>query len=143
MMGGGPKKDKKFIQKIMLQLKEGSKELFIVHDKLGTPTYTHDFAYTVKQLLIKEYWGIYNVVCEGVTSRLDVAQNLIKILNLEDEVKITPVDSKFWENEYFVPRPSSERLVNTKLELRGLNGMRDWRICLKEYIKIYYEDYLA
>ena len=40
MMGGGPAKDKKFIQKLMKQLKEGASELFIVDDKLGTPTYT-------------------------------------------------------------------------------------------------------
>jgi len=40
MMGAGPKKDKKFIQKLMKQLKEGKKELFIVDDKDGTPTFT-------------------------------------------------------------------------------------------------------
>ena len=33
MMGSGPNKDKKFIQKLMLQLKEGKRELFIVNDK--------------------------------------------------------------------------------------------------------------
>ena len=48
MMGSGPKKDKKFIQKIMRQLKDGNKELFVVDDKLGTPTYTVDFARNVK-----------------------------------------------------------------------------------------------
>ncbi|MBT6050600.1 MAG: sugar nucleotide-binding protein, partial [Candidatus Scalindua sp.] len=54
MMGSGPSKDKKFIQKLMKQLKDGSKELFIVDDKDGTPTYTHDFALTVKELFQKE-----------------------------------------------------------------------------------------
>ena len=58
MMGGGPKKDKKFVQKIMHQLKNGKKELFVVDDKLGTPTYTHDFASNLKLLLEKEYWEI-------------------------------------------------------------------------------------
>ena len=52
MMGGGPKKDKKFIQKILYQIKSGKKELFIVNDKLGTPTYTHDFAINVKLLIM-------------------------------------------------------------------------------------------
>ena len=54
MMGGGPKKDKKFIQKIAHQIKNGAKELFIVNDKLGTPTYTHDFAGNVKLLIVKQ-----------------------------------------------------------------------------------------
>ncbi len=44
MMGGGPRKDKKFINKLHLQLKAGAKELFVVEDKCGTPTYTVDFA---------------------------------------------------------------------------------------------------
>ena len=68
MMGGGPNKDKKFIQKIMKQIKDCKKELMVVDDKLGTPTYTHDFAANVKLLLEKEYWGLYNMVCEGTVS---------------------------------------------------------------------------
>ena len=142
MMGSGPKKDKKFIQKIMKQLKEGSKELFIVDDKLGTPTYTHDFANNVKLLLENEFWGLYNMVCGGVTGRLEVAQELISILNLQDDIKITPVNSDYWKDIYFADRPPSERLVNKKLDLRGLNIMRDWKVCLTEYIKDYYQDYL-
>lgn len=142
MMGGGPQKDKKFIHKIMLQLKEGKKELFIVNDKLGTPTYTHDFSRNVKNLLKSEFWGVYNLVCEGSTSRLEVAQELIKILRLESKVKIIPVASEFWKKTYFAPRPPSERLINRKLTLRGLNVMRDWRICLREYIEKYYQGYL-
>jgi dTDP-4-dehydrorhamnose reductase len=142
MMGGGPMKDKKFIKKIMLQLKDGKKELFVVNDKLGTPTYTHDFARNVKLLLEKEFWGLYNMVCDGITGRFEVAQELIKVLNLEDKVKVTPVDSEFWESEYFADRPPSERLINRKLDVRGVNEMRDWQVCLQEYIATYYENYL-
>ena len=142
MMGAGPKKDKKFVQKIMQQIKDGKKELFIVDDKLGTPTYTHDFAQNVKLLLEKEYWGLYNMVCGGITGRFEVAEELIKILKLEDDVKVIPVDSSYWKNEYYAERPPSERLVDKKLELRGVNVMRDWKICLEEYIRDYYTDYL-
>ncbi len=142
MMGGGPKKDKKFIQKIMQQLKDGKKELFVVDDKLGTPTYTHDFAKNVKSLLQNEFWGIYNMVCGGVTGRNEVAQELVNILGLENEVKITTVNSDYWKSVYFADRPPSERLINKKLDLRGLNSMRDWRVCLVEYIDDYYQGYL-
>ena len=141
-MGSGPRKDKKFIQKIMQQLKDGRKELFIVNDRLGTPTYTHDFARNVKVLLDKKLWGVYNMVCDGITGRLEVAQELIKVLGLESEVKVTPVDSDYWKAEYFADRPLSERLINRKLQLRGLNMMRDWRVCLAEYISTYYQGYL-
>lgn len=142
MMGSGPSKDKKFIQKLMKQLKEGKKELFIVNDKDGTPTYTHDFAKTVKELINKEYWGLYNCVCGGQTSRLEVAQELLKILEMEDEVKINVVTSDYFKDVYFAERPASERLVTKKLDLRGVNKMRDWKIALKEYVENYYQDYL-
>ena len=142
MMGGGPKKDKKFIQKIMFQIKQGKKELMIVDDKLGTPTYTHDFAQNVKLLIEKEYWGLYNMVCEGVTGRLEVARELIKILDLENDIKITPVSSDYFRETYFAARPASERLIDKKLDLRGVNIMRDWKLCLGEYIQDYYKGYL-
>ncbi|MBU1052674.1 MAG: NAD(P)-dependent oxidoreductase [Proteobacteria bacterium] len=142
MMGSGPKKDKKFIQKIMKQIKEGKKKLYIVNDKFGTPTYTHDFAKNVKSLIEKEYWGLYNMVCDGETSRLEVAKQLLGILNLDNKIKINEVSSDYFKKEYFVERPPSERLLNRKLNLRGLNIMRDWKIALREYINDYYNDYL-
>jgi len=142
MMGAGPRKDKKFIQKIMRQLKDGKRELFIVNDRLGTPTYTHDFSRNVKALLERELWGLYNMVCSGVTSRLEVAEKLLTMLGLQNDVKIVVVTSDYWKETYFAPRPSSERLVNRKLDLRQINLMRDWRICLREYLQEYYQGYL-
>lgn len=142
MMGGGPKKDKKFIQKLMKQIKEGKKELFIVDDKDGTPTFTHDFAKNVKALLQKEYWGLYNMVCGGQTSRYEVTEELIRILDLHEKIKLTPVKSEYFKDIYFAERPACERLVNLKLIIRNLNLMQDWKIALKEYVSQYYQGYL-
>jgi dTDP-4-dehydrorhamnose reductase len=142
MMGAGPKKDKKFIQKLLKQLKEGKRELFIVDDKDGTPTFTHDFAKNVKKLIEKEYWGLYNMVCGGQTSRLEVANELLSLLNLKDEIKINVVNSDYFKDIYFAERPPCERLENRKLNLRGVNLMQDWKSALKEYIELYYLDYL-
>lgn len=143
MMGSGPTKDKKFIQKLMQQLKDGKTELNIVNDKDGTPTYTIDFANNCKTLVAEECWGLYNMVCGGETSRLEVAQELLKILNLESSVTINEVDSSFFSDEFFADRPPNERLINKKLDLRGLNEMRDWRTALREYILDFYEGYLG
>jgi dTDP-4-dehydrorhamnose reductase len=142
MMGSGPKKDKKFIQKIMKQLKDGKKELFVVNDKDGTPTYTHDFAKNVKLLLQNEYWGLYNMVCGGQTSRYEVAQEILNILKLSANVKLTPVGSDYFKDVYFAERPPCERLVNRKLNIRNINLMRDWKVALEEYISTYYKGFL-
>ena len=98
MMGGGPEKDKKFIQKIMKQLKDEAKELFIVTDKDGTPTYTQDFARNVKLLIEKDLFGIYNMACSGQTSRFEIATELIKILGID--IKINPVSSSYFQDIY-------------------------------------------
>lgn len=143
MMGSGPAKDKKFIQKIMKQIKEGKKELFIVNDKDGTPTYTQDFAKTVKALTEKEYWGLYNCVCGGQTSRLEVANELLRILDLEKSITVTEVTSDYFSKEYFSPRPACERLIDRKLKIRNINTMRNWKVALKEYIDNYYIGYLT
>jgi dTDP-4-dehydrorhamnose reductase len=143
MMGSGPKKDKKFIQKLIQQIKDGKDELFVVTDKNGTPTYTHDFAKTVKGLIEKEYWGLYNMVCSGQTSRFEVAVKLVEYLNLKERIKITPVKSDYFREEYYAERPISERLLTKKLDLRGVNQMRDWEISLKDYLNKYYDGYLG
>jgi dTDP-4-dehydrorhamnose reductase len=93
-------------------------------------------------LIEKEYWGLYNMVCGGQTSRLEVAEELLQILNLKEKVKINVVTSGHFSKEYFAPRPPCERLINKKLELRNINIMLDWRIALKEYIDNYYQNYL-
>jgi dTDP-4-dehydrorhamnose reductase len=142
MMGGGPAKDKKFIQKLMKQLKDGARELFVVDDKLGTPTYTIDFARNVELLLGTGPWGVYNMVCPGVTSRLEVADYLVETLGLRHDVEVKPVPSEYFAAEYFAARPASERLVTKKLDQLGLNIMRDWRLCVNEYLAEAYSGYL-
>ena len=93
-------------------------------------------------MIENEVWGLYNLVCHGTTGRYEVAKQIVSILKLEDKIKIKRVNSSFFANEYFAPRPSSERLINKKLQLRGLDMMRDWKICLDEYLNQSYKDYL-
>ena len=141
MMGGGPRKDKKFIQKLMRQIQNGVRELHIVHDKLGTPTYTHDFARNVKLLVENGKRGLYNMVCQGITSRLEVARELISQLEMNGNIRINEVSSDHFEKEYFAPRPASERLTNTRLEQEDLDVMRDWKTSLSEYLGESYSQY--
>jgi len=132
-MMGGLNKDKKFVKKIFDQIKEGKKEINVVFDKSGSPTYTWDFARSMEKIIGTELYGLYNMVCEGSGTRYEVATELIKALNLSDSVKINQVSSDFFGSQYFAPRPASEKLVNLKLKARNILYMRDWRICLKEY----------
>ena len=142
MMGGGPNKEKKFVHKILEQIKAGEKELFIVNDKLGTLTYTQDFSKNVRLLIEKEKWGLYNMVCSDFTSRMEVAKKIINHLGFNNTIKITKVNSNYFSENYFVERPNSERLINKKLNDLDLNIMRNWEIALVEYLNNYYYNFL-
>jgi len=140
MMGAGSKKDKKFIQKIIQQIIDGKKTLQVVDDKLGTPTYTHDFAKNVKLLFDKGERGLFNMVCGGLTGRYEVARELISLMGMNDDVTVEKVGSDYFAEEYFAERPACERLVNKRLNDLGLNIMRDWKVALKEYLDDYYSE---
>jgi len=140
MMGGGPSKDKKFVNKIYRQLAGGSTELAVVDDKLGTPTYTVDFAEGLFKLLESDCYGVYNQVCPGSCSRYDVARRFVELLGLSDKVNVNKVSSDYFAEEYFAERPASEKLLTMKLAARNLMVMRDWEVCLEEYAREFAAD---
>jgi len=138
MMGGGADVDKKFVNKIMKQIKNGITELNVVDDKLGVPTYTKDFALSIIQHIKNDLpYGLYNMVSKGEASRYDTAIAIKEHLNLD--VTINKVDSDYFKEEYFAPRPYSEKLINKKLNDLDRNYMRNWKECLHEYLNEYFK----
>ncbi len=135
MMGGGPKKDKKFINKIIKQLRAGVKELAVVNDKFGTPCHTYDLAQSIKYLLDHEAYGLYHGACDGGGSRADVARFMLEKLGVADKVKVREVDSTYFKQNYFAARPRSEKLINIELKKIAPHLTRDWQVCLDEYLK--------
>jgi dTDP-4-dehydrorhamnose reductase len=138
MMGGGPEVDKKFVNKIIKQIKNGATELNVVDDKLGVPTYTKDFTESILKHIENDLpFGLYNMVSQGEASRYDTAVEINNYLNFN--LTINKVDSSFFKEEYFAPRPYSEKLVNKALIDLNRNYMRDWKICLHEYLDKFYK----
>jgi len=133
MIGGG-NKDKKFTAKIIKQIREGAKELHVVNDKFGTPTYNVDFSRVLCWLMQTNWYGLYHAACTGTGSRLDVAREIAKFLGKND-VKMIPVESDFFKDTYFAPRPRSEIMRNYVLELRRCSIMRPWKAALFDYLK--------
>lgn len=138
MMGGGPAKDKKFVNKIMKQINSGVNQLFVVDDKLGVPTYTYDFAKSILTHIEEELpYGLYNMVSQGEASRYETAVAINEYLNLG--LTVNKVDSDYYKEEYFAPRPYSEKLINQALTDLNRNYMRNWKVCLHEYLDKFYK----
>ncbi|MCR4285699.1 MAG: NAD(P)-dependent oxidoreductase, partial [Candidatus Kaiserbacteria bacterium] len=91
MMGGGPKKDKKFINKVIKQLAAGNHEVFALSDIYGAPCYTHDLAKSIYYLLDTDAYGLYHGTCAGSASRYDVAQYLLQLLGVHKKITLHDV----------------------------------------------------
>ncbi len=88
----------------------------------------------MEHLLDNEIYGLFHGACKGGGSRYDVALALMKDLGYQNKIKVDKVDSSYFKETYFAPRPYSEKLVSLKLEEMGVNITRDWQVCLSEYI---------
>ena len=132
---GGLKKDKKFIGKIIKQIKD-TNSLKAVNDKIGSPTYTFDFSSCVASLIETGYYGLYHCTNKGYCSRFDVAKKIVDFLGRSD-VTIEPVSSAYFPLP--AARARSEMSRNYKLELLGMDTTRFWEDALKEYIDSFWK----
>lgn len=129
MFGGGPE-DKKFVAKI-IDLARSNRELRIVDDKKGSPTYTVDMATTMLSFIETGLYGRYHCVNRGSVNRFEVASAILEAAGIAD-CRLLPVSSS--EFDLPAPRPSNESMRNYNLELLGMDMMRDWRSALREYV---------
>jgi dTDP-4-dehydrorhamnose reductase len=121
-----PKNHKNFVLKI-LKLAEEKKEIKVVNDQFGKPTYTFDLAKATKKLLEENRaYGIYHLTNEGVTSWYKFAKEIIKLAKLK--VKVVPCKS--FEYKTLAKRPKYGILINSKLK-----KLRSWKKALKDYLK--------
>jgi dTDP-4-dehydrorhamnose reductase len=135
MVGGGPKKDKKFVGKIIRQINE-TPTLKAVNDKIGSPTYTYDFSRCLADLIETGFYGLYHCTNKGVGSRFDVAKKIVEFMGRTD-VAVEPVSSAYFPLP--AARARSEMSRNYKLELLRIDSTRHWEEALKEYINTYWK----
>jgi len=132
-MVGGWELDKKFVYKIVQQIKEGKKELVVVSDKFGSPTFTKDFASNLLNVIENGEYGLYHMANKGSCSRHEMAMKIVEYMGLSGKVKVNPVTSDKFPLP--APRPRSAVMENQKLNTLGLNNMPFWETSLEAYIK--------
>ena len=119
------KHGKNFIE-TMLRLDKEKKDIKVVNDQFGSPTYAKDLAAAVKKLVESQNpYGIYHITNFGTCNWYDFALKIFEFSGLKPNIK--PVASE----EFPTPakRPTYSMLVNTKLP-----PMRKWEEALKDYL---------
>ncbi|MBL7072748.1 MAG: dTDP-4-dehydrorhamnose reductase [Candidatus Omnitrophica bacterium] len=133
-MVGGWDLDKKFVYKIVQQLKSGKKELMAVSDKFGTPSFTKDFAANIMPIVNSGKYGLYHMVNNGTCTRHDMAVKIVEYMGLSDSVMVQSVDSSKFPLP--APRARSEMLENRRMKEMSIDNMPRWEDSLEEYIKL-------
>jgi len=121
----------------MLKLFNEKKEIKVVSDQWGSPTYTADLAEVILKVINNnsDKFGIYHFTNEGITNWYEFAREIYRktkklgIINSNKEVEIRGVETK----EYPTPaqRPKWSLLSKEKIK-RELNlDIRNWEDALK------------
>ena len=117
--------------KTMLRLGKERKELNVVADQYGSPTYTADLAPLLIEMIKTDKYGIYHATNEGVCSWAEFAEEIFKVAEMNVKVNHIATD----EYPTKAKRPLNSRLSKAKLK-GNFRELRDWKNALKEYIKI-------
>jgi len=118
--------------KTMLNLSKKNKELKVVNDQIGSPTYAKDLAKAIKEIIEKksDKYGIYHVTNKGEVSWYGFAKKIFEIKNIE--IKVNPCTSEEFPRP--APRPHYSVLSNQKWIDAGFTPMRDYEVALNEYL---------
>lgn len=117
--------------KTMLNLSKKHRELRVVDDQIGTPTYTVDLARLLADMIVSDKYGYYHATNEGgYISWYDFASAIISAAKCDTQV--VPVSTE----EYglsVATRPFNSRLNTAKLVESGFAPLPSWQDALERY----------
>jgi len=119
--------------KTMLKLGEERKELSVVSDQIGCPTYTLDLANAILELINSEKYGIYHISNSGSCSWYELAKEIFKEAKME--IKVIPCTTAEFPRP--AARPAYSVLEHMSIELNQFSSIRSWREGLSAFIKSY------
>ncbi len=116
--------------KTMLRLMKTRAEIGVVADQFGSPTYAHDLAVAIMNIIVSGKWapGIYHFTNEGVISWFDFAEEIKNLRKLT--CTIHPITTS--EFPTAAKRPKYSVLDKTKIQNTFEIKLRNWQNSLKE-----------
>ncbi len=122
--------------KTMLNLAKTKKEVSVVDDQIGSPTYMVDLAKTLVEMVHSDKYGTYHVNNDGFCSWAEFANYIFTSNGLD--VKVNPVST----DEYIklmgikqAYRPRNSKLSKEKLVKAGFEMLPSWQDATDRYCK--------
>ncbi|MDE6345589.1 MAG: dTDP-4-dehydrorhamnose reductase [Muribaculaceae bacterium] len=120
--------------KTMLELGATRKELRVVCDQIGTPTYARDLADAIYAILSSQQWvsGIYHFTDEGACSWYDFTKSILRIAGLKG-CKVCPIPSEDYPTA--AARPYYSVLNRNRIKVTYDIEIPHWEESLQDCIK--------
>ena len=116
--------------KTMLRLGKERKEVSVVNDQIGSPTYTYDLARLCVDMIQTKEYGTYHATNEGICSWYEFACEIFKQAKMD--VIVHPVDSTQFPTRAI--RPKNSRMNKTELDKHGFTRLPSWQDALERYL---------
>ena len=115
-----------FLQKMLKRA--GEKNVQVVDDQIGSPTYTPHLAKAVEALFRSGKYGTYQITNEGVCSWADYAEEIFRLAG--SSTKVIRVDSNTYQT--LAKRPLYSCLSKEKFYSTGIGPLPHWKDALRE-----------
>ena len=121
---------KSFPKTILNAALEG-KDLRVVNDQKGSPTYTRDLAIALSNIMESNAPpGIYHIVNTGKTTWYELALECVKAAKID--ASIIPISTG--DRPTHANRPKNSALDTTKYQTLGYDPLPDWKDAVKRFV---------
>ncbi|MGU3395385.1 dTDP-4-dehydrorhamnose reductase [Priestia sp. D51] len=117
--------------KTMLKLGQERKELSVVADQIGCPTYTLDLAHAILELVDTQKYGVYHISNSGSCSWYEFAKEIFKVSDME--VQVNPCTTADFPRP--AARPANSVFEHMSIKLNNFTSIRHWREALSSFLK--------
>lgn len=122
-----------FIRTMLSLADKGCREVRVVDDQIGTPTYTRDLSGLLVDMIGTEKYGYYHATNEGgYISWADFAEEIFR--QAGKNVKVVRVSTEEYGKSKAL-RPLNSRLDKSKLSENGFGRLPTWQDALARYLK--------
>jgi dTDP-4-dehydrorhamnose reductase len=115
---------------LRLALRNPTKEIKVVNDQFGSPTWSYSLARQIKKLIEVKGLGIYHTTSEGYCTWYEAAEYFLEKMGVEHS--IVPCTTE----EYPTPalRPKNSILKNARLQEDNIDSMPHWKSDMDLYV---------
>lgn len=118
--------------KTMLELGKKNREIRVVHDQIGSPTYTNDLADFILELTKSDKRGIFHFSNTGACTWYEFAKAIFIEAGYDADL-VLPTTSEAYNA--LAPRPPYSVMGHSRLIKEKYSVPRQWQEALKEFIQ--------